>query len=106
VKADTFPLANYCVLVGCLIYVYILYSECIFISLVTTVSWLWFARLSLFTLPHRRSSLRDPAAQTVDGGIHSAETSFFLSSGYTPHRAATAWAQYAISKLQEIASFI
>ena len=41
------------------------------------VTWLCIAWLSLLTPPHKRSSLRDPAALTTDGGIHSAEPSFF-----------------------------
>jgi len=46
-----------------------------------------------FTRPHKSSSLQDPPAQTNDGDIHSDEPPLFSSSGFTPHRVATAWAQ-------------
>jgi len=45
------------------------------------------------TLPHKSSSLRSPTAQTVDGEYSSAEPPLLSSSGFTPHRVATARAQ-------------
>jgi len=45
------------------------------------------------TRPHKSSTLRDPTAQTTDGGTRSAEPPLFSPSGFTPHRVATACAQ-------------
>ena len=34
-----------------------------------------------------------PPAETTDGDIHSAKPTLFSTSGFTPHRVPTAWAQ-------------
>ena len=59
-------------------YAYLVLRIYLYITCYYCVTWLCIARLSLLTLPHRRSSLRDPAAQTANRGIHSAEPSFFF----------------------------
>jgi len=58
-------------------YVYLVLRIYFYITCYCCVTWLCIARLSLLTLLHRRSSLRDPAAQTADRGVQSAEPFFF-----------------------------
>jgi len=79
----------------CLIYVCISCTQNILLYHLLQLCYLFVCCVAfVIYTTHESASPRDPAAQTADGVIHTADPSFWSSSGLTPHGVATAWAQY------------